>query len=117
MTIYTDSLSNLKRYKTDFYKIAVTPTLSYQFQNKIDAWFNEVSPSRSLFEALEQKKISWNDFEKSYCKEMSNAYAKSKIKWIKDYSKNRDIVLLCFENESDPNCHRHLLKKLIEDYD
>jgi len=46
---------------------------------------------------------------------MSNLHAKSKIKWIKDYSKNKDIVLLCYENESDPKCHRHILKKLIED--
>ena len=116
MTIYTDSLSNLKKYKSDdFYKIAVTPNLSYQIQNKIDAWFNEVSPSRSLFELFEQKKISWEDFVNSYCKEMNTLHAKSKIKWIKDYSKNKDIVLLCYENESDPKCHRHVLKKLIED--
>ena len=117
MTIYTDSLSNLNKYRNDdFYKIAVTPNLSYQFQNKIDAWFNEVSPSRPLFESFEQKKISWDDFVDAYCKEMNNLYAKSKFKWIKDYSKNKDIVLLCYEDESDPKCHRHILKKLIEDY-
>ena len=114
MTVYTDSLSHLKRYETDFYKIAVSVTLSYNLQSKIDAWFHEVSPSRSLSDMLEQKKISWDEFVILYYKEMSTFQAKSKIKWIKDYSKRNDIVLLCYENESDPKCHRHLLKKLIE---
>lgn len=62
MTVYTDSLSNLKNYGDDFYKIAVTTFLSYSLQTKIDAWFNDVSPSRVLFGKLEQKKISWDEF-------------------------------------------------------
>jgi uncharacterized protein YeaO (DUF488 family) len=115
MTVYTDSLSHIKRYENDYYKIAVTVTLSYNLQSKIDAWFHEVSPSRYLSDMLEQKKILWDEFVILYHKEMSTFQAKSKIKWIKDYSKHNDIVLLCYENESDPKCHRHLLKKLIEE--
>ena len=67
-----------------------------------------------LFDKLEQKKITWDEFFALYCKEMVTVPAKSKIKWIKDYSKNNDVVLLCYEDESDPRCHRHILKKLIE---
>ena len=115
MTVYTDSLSNLKDYKNDFYKIAVTTFLSYPLQTKIDAWFNDVSPSRLLFGKLEQKIITWDEFVTLYLKEMVGLHAKSKIKWIRDYSKNNDVVLLCYEDESDPRCHRHILKKLIED--
>ncbi len=34
---------------------------------------------------------------------MGRYHAKSKIKWIKDFSnKKNDVVLLCYENESDP---------------
>lgn len=115
MTVYTDSFSNLKRYMTDFYRIAVTDSLPYTLQNKIDAWFNDVSPSRSLSTMLEQKRISWDEFLTLYCKEMRSFQPRSKIKWIKDFSKHNDVVLLCYENESDPKCHRHILKKLIED--
>ena len=114
MTVYTDSLSNLKNYRNDFYRIAVTTFLSYSIQTKIDAWFNDVSPSRLLFDKLEQKKITWDEFVALYCEEMVGLHAKSKIKWIRDYSKNNDVVLLCYEDESDPRCHRHILKKLIE---
>ena len=56
VTVYTDSLSNLKNYKNDFYKIAVSTFLSYSLQTKIDAWFDDVAPSRSLFDMFEQEK-------------------------------------------------------------
>ncbi len=114
MTIYTDSLSNLKNYKNDFYKIAVATYLSYPLQNKMDAWFNDVAPSRSLFDRFEQEKITWDEFVTLYHDEMGTFLAKSKIKWIKDFSKNNDVVLLCYEKESDPKCHRYALKTLIE---
>lgn len=114
MTVYTDSLSNLKNYRNDFFKIAVTTYLSYHIQNKIDAWFDDLAPSRSLFDMFEQEKIDWDKFIILYGREMDTFVAKSKIKWIRDFSKNNDVVLLCHENESDPKCHRHILKRLIE---
>jgi uncharacterized protein YeaO (DUF488 family) len=115
VTVYTDSLLNLKNYKNDFYKIAVTPYLSYSLQNKIDLWMNDVAPSRSLFDKFEQEKITLEEFISLYCNEMNVSHSKSKIKWIRDFSKNNDVVLLCYESESDPRCHRYILKKLIED--
>ncbi len=114
MTVYTDSLSNLQHYKNDFYKVAVTTYLSYHLQNKIDTWINDVAPSRVLFDQLEQEKVTWDEFIDLYQKEMNDPRAKSKIKWIRDFSKKNDVVLLCHESESDPCCHRHVLKKLIE---
>ncbi|MBA3750286.1 MAG: DUF488 family protein [Nitrosopumilus sp.] len=115
MTIYTDSLSNLKNYRIDFYKVAVTTYLSYSLQNKIDIWMNDVAPSRSLFDKFEQEKITWEDFISLYCDEMDTSHSKSKIKWIRDFSKHNDVVLLCYESEYDPRCHRYTLKKIIED--
>lgn len=115
MTVYTDSLSNLEHYKNDYYKIAVTTYLSYDLQSKIDTWINDVAPSRVLFDRFEQKKITWNEFINLYQKEMDSSHAKSKIRWIKDFSKKNDVVLLCYEKESDPCCHRYILKKLIEE--
>ena len=114
MTVYTDSLSNLQHYRSDFYKVAVTTYLSYHLQNRIDSWINDVAPSRVLFEQLEQEKVTWDEFIDLYQKEMNDSHAKSKIKWIRDFSKKNDVVLLCNESESDPCCHRHVLKKLIE---
>lgn len=114
MTIYTDSLSNIKKYKEDYYKVAVSSTLSYNIQNKLDAWFIDLAPSKLLDEKLDRGLINWNEFSDLYKQEMNNTFSKSKIKWIKEYSKNKDIVILCFEEESISKCHRHILKEMIE---
>ena len=74
-----------------------------------------MAPSRVLFDQLEQEKVTWDEFIDLYQKEMSDPHAKSKIKWIRDFSIKNDVVLLCHESESDPCCHRHVLKKLIEE--
>ena len=114
MTVYTDSLTNLKNYGIDYFKIAVAINLSYNLQSKVDAWFNDLAPSIALNKKFEQDQIDWDEFAHLYEKEMVQIRAKSKIRWIKQYSKNRDVVLLCYESESDPKCHRYGLKKLIE---
>lgn len=114
MTIYTDSLSNIKKYKNDYYTIAVSPTLPHHIQNNIDAWFIDLAPSRLLNDMLEKESIDFKEFSNLYKKEMNNKFSKSKIKWIKEYSKNNDLVILCFEDESTNKCHRHILKEIIE---
>jgi len=114
MTIYTDSLSNIKRYKDDYFTVAVSSTLSFDIQSKLDAWFIDLAPSKSLGEKLDKGLINWNEFCDLYKQEMNNTFSKSKIKWIREYSNYKDIVILCFEEESMPKCHRHVLKEIIE---
>lgn len=116
MTVYTDSLSNLKNYKNDFYKIAVSSTLPYELQLKMDAWFYDLSPSKLLSERLENGELNIEQYTYFYQQEMNNGDSKSKIKWIKDYSKRNDVVLLCYEPEYTNNCHRHTLKKMVDNY-
>jgi len=114
VTIYTDSLTNLSRYKNDFYRIAVSSTLPFELQHKMDAWFYELSPSKSLTEKFEREELSINEYTALYQKEMNASQAISNIKWIKDYSRKNDVVLLCYEPENLNNCHRHILKQIIE---
>jgi len=114
VTIYTDSLTNLSRYKNDFYRIAVSSTLPFELQHKMDAWFYDLSPSRSLTDKFEREELDINEYTDLYKKEMSATPAISNIKWIKDYSRRNDVVLLCYEPENMNKCHRHILKQLIE---
>lgn len=114
MTLYTDSLSNLSRYKNDFYRIAVSSTLPFELQHKMDAWFYDLSPSKILSEKFEQKELGINEYTDLYRKEMNGKQAISNIKWIKDYSRRNDVVLLCYEPENMNKCHRHILKQIIE---
>ncbi len=87
MTIYTDSISNLKKYNTDIYKIAVSQSLSHLIHNKLDAWFYDLAPSKSITDKYNQGQITWNQFVEMYSKEMDNLHSKSKISWIKEFSK------------------------------
>lgn len=114
MTIYTDALTNLSRYKSDFYRIAVSSTLPFELQHKIDAWFYELSPSKSLTEKFEQGELNISQYTELYQKEMNTSQTISNIKWIKDFSRRIDVVLLCYEPENLNRCHRHILKQIIE---
>jgi uncharacterized protein YeaO (DUF488 family) len=116
VTIYTDSYSNLLRYKDDFYRIAVSSTLPFKLQHKMDAWFYDLSPSKDLTDKLEREELNINEYSDLYLKEMNAMPAISNIKWIKDYSRRNDVVLLCYEPENINKCHRHILKKIIESY-
>ncbi len=116
MTIYTDSLTNLSKYKNDFYRIAVSSTLPFELQHKMDAWFYDLSPSKSLTDKFERDELDINEYTDLYQKEMNAMSAISNIKWIKDYSRRNDVVLLCYEAENINKCHRHILKQIIEQY-
>ena len=75
-------------------------------------WARDVAPSKELLHDWRNEKISWKQYTVRYHEEMS-----SQKEAIRDFASraSRDtITLLCFEREDDPCCHRHLLKKLIE---
>ncbi|MDF0680499.1 MAG: DUF488 family protein [Candidatus Nitrosocosmicus sp.] len=114
MTLYTDSFTNLSRYKSDYFRIAVSATLPFELQHKMDAWFYDLSPSKSLTDKFERDELDINEYTVLYQKEMNATPAISNIKWIKDYSRRNDVVLLCYEPENMNKCHRHILKQLIE---
>ena len=114
MTIFTDSLTNLSRYKNDYYRIAVSSTLPFELQHKMDAWFYDLSPSKSLADKFEREELDISEYTDLYQKEMHAIPAISNIKWIKDYSRKNDVVLLCYEPENINKCHRHILKQIIE---
>ena len=79
---------------------------------KLTEWLRELAPSRVLLQDWKAGKISWKQYENRYLKEMSDQEAK--IKELTKRAGNNTITLLCLENEKNPCCHRHLLKKLIE---
>jgi uncharacterized protein YeaO (DUF488 family) len=75
-------------------------------------WARDVAPSKELLHDWRNEKISWKQYTVRYHEEMS-----SQKEAIRDFASRASldtITLLCFEREDDPCCHRHLLKKLIE---
>jgi len=80
---------------------------------KIDEWHKELAPSKELLSDWNNGKVSWQEYEQRYSKEMD---AQEKIiKEIATRAKTETITLLCKE-ETDEHCHRRLLKRLIEEF-
>jgi len=79
---------------------------------RIDEWRKELAPSKELLSDWNNAKITWQEYEQRYCKEMEAK--KTSIQQIALRAKTETITLLCKE-ETDEHCHRRLLKKLIED--
>ena len=80
----------------------------------MDAWFYELSPSKNLTEKFERGELNISEYTELYQKEMNTSPSISNIKWIKDFSRRVDVVLLCYEPENLNKCHRHILKQIIE---
>ena len=75
-------------------------------------WARDVAPSKELLHDWCNEKISWKQYTVRYHEEMLSQ--KEAIRNLANKASHDTITLLCFEREDDPCCHRHLLKKLIE---
>jgi uncharacterized protein YeaO (DUF488 family) len=85
---------------------------------KIDLWFRELGPSPELiaywFGEGGQGEATWKKYSRSYRREMRSQ--KALIRNIADLSRRWNVTLLCWDHDKEGRefCHRHLLKKLIE---
>jgi len=71
----------------------------------------ELAPSINLLMNYKKKKIDWPEYEKRYYEEMKPK--RHLIRELADRAKKEILTLLCFE-KTDEQCHRRLLKNLIE---
>ena len=81
-------------------------------KSKIHAYQRTLAPSVCLLRDWKAGRITWPVYVKRYREEM--VCCSSEIAQLAEKSAAGTITLLCFERESDPHCHRHLLKQMIE---
>lgn len=72
-----------------------------------------LSPSGKLLGEHRKGNMSWEEFEKRYREEMNSETKRFEMIRIKHMAKTFDVYLVCWESEG--NCHRHILKKIIEE--
>lgn len=73
-----------------------------------------LSPSIELFHDYKQGRITWQEFEVRFRKEIvSNPKAVAELKRLKELSQEKDVYLICYE-KSYP-CHRFILMDLIKE--
>ena len=76
-------------------------------------WCRSVAPSRELLRDWKDGRISWLEYEKRYLAEICQQ--EEEIRRLAQMAFCGTITLLCFEPEEEPHCHRHLLKRLVEE--
>ena len=81
---------------------------------KIDEWLKDLGPSEKLLTDFQNSLIIWDDYQKRFQEEMKPKTAL--LKTIAEKSKNQNVTLLCCEKD-DKECHRRLLKEIIENID
>lgn len=83
----------------------------------IDECIPALGPSSSLLAAYKGwdcEPIGWDEYEKRFLKEMKAYRTIVAIEELARRSIGGEIItLLCYERESNPHCHRHIVKRLI----
>lgn len=97
-------LAVMNRLPQDSVKIVVTRTAGCV-----------LSPSWDLLNDYKNGKISWDEYVERFKQEMNNDICIATMRKIKWMAKDKDVHLICYEKSG--NCHRHILKRMIEELD
>jgi Uncharacterized conserved protein len=90
-------------------------------------WMPNLAPSEPLLAAFQNKKISWKTFSQRYRQELfepasidkgnatiKNYGQKFTLRMLKALAKKQPITLLCTCSPDADDCHRILLKQILE---
>lgn len=92
-----------------------------------DVWMPSLGPSEELLEQVMSKKITWAVFSKAYKNELfmdgpidsksrtiKNHGQKFTLRLLKQLAQSGNVTLMCHCDEDAEQCHRFLLRKLVE---
>jgi len=100
---------------TDGIRILIARYWPRHYQSShFDKYYRCLAPSVGLLCKWKQHQITWSQYTRLYKQEMKKPHAHRVIKEVAELSKTKTVTLLCYEAESNPCCHRHILKVLIE---
>jgi uncharacterized protein YeaO (DUF488 family) len=78
-----------------------------------DAWIRQLAPSAKLLMRYKNGKLEWNEFVRVFMREMlTHSASRQMLRFLKASASRMTVTLLCYEK--DGNCHRHVVKDLIE---
>lgn len=95
--------------------------------DRYDVWMASLGPSEQLLRDVQAGRITWAAFTREYTEELflagpidarsatiKNHGQKFTLRLIKVLAARGPVTLLCHCDEDQRQCHRHLLKKIIE---
>jgi len=75
----------------------------------IDEWDRDLAPSRELLKTF-KKNGDWEGYVEAFFEEKSDALIKRKLKILLADAVNKELVLVCIEEDDEyPQCHTWLL--------
>ena len=96
-------------------------------KDRYDVWMASLGPSERLLRAFQAGKISWADFKKRYQAELfqsdkidgqnpsiKNHGQKFTLRLLQDLAQRGPVTLMCHCAEDEQQCHRHVLKAVLE---
>lgn len=96
-------------------------------RDRYDIWMANLGPSEQLVKEFVSGKIIWAKFSDRYRKELreggtidrrntriKNHGQKFTLRLLQHLAQDRTVTLLCHCAEEERNCHRHLLKAVLE---
>ncbi|MBU2632583.1 DUF488 family protein [Patescibacteria group bacterium] len=78
---------------------------------KFDIWMPNLAPSTKLLSSYHDKKITWEEFEKKFNKEVLEKQKKY-LEIVLDIAQKNTVTLLCWEKLAE-KCHRKLVAEKI----
>ena len=83
-------------------------------EEKLQAeWCSEFAPTWELLDDWKKGNVTWYEYGRRYESEI-RYYSWPDLHDLVDLADQETITLLCFEKESNPHCHRHILKAMID---
>ena len=121
-SVYTDA------HETDGLRILATRFRGRGMSaDRYDVWMPSLGPSEQLLENVMKGRITWAAFTKAFqaelfedgpvdgrSKTIKNHGQKFTLRLIKRLAETDNVTLMCHCDEDAAQCHRHILRKLIE---
>jgi uncharacterized protein YeaO (DUF488 family) len=95
--------------------------------DRYDVWMPNLAPSEKLLKSFLTGEIPWKEFGRRYRKQIANSASlddenhtiknhgqKFTLRLLRHLAEKGNVTLLCHCAEEDKECHRHLLKRLVE---
>lgn len=126
--IKTKSVYSAKEPKKDGLRILATRIRGRGLpKSEYDVWMGNLGPSQRLLNDGKTGKITWAQFRRLYRNELfesdsfdkkngviKNHGQKFTLRLIQKLAKKGTVTVMCHCAEDEPDCHRHILKKLLD---
>lgn len=96
-------------------------------RERYHVWMASLGPSEDLLKAFLAGSLSWKEFSRRYEAEIfesapidqhnpriKNHGQKFTLRLLKELAERQPVTLMCSCAEDDMECHRHLLKAILE---